>query len=128
MITLPLLGDIPAAGLTPSQLATNLTERLKKYITDPTVNVSVLQVNSRRIYFYGEVNRPGPMPLAPAMTILQAIDTAGGLTPYAHKKKIYILRGESGKQQKLFFDYSKAIKSGDMQGITLLPGDSIVVP
>lgn len=126
MITLPLLGDVPAAGRTPLQLAGDLTERLKKLYTDPTVTVSVLQVNSRRIYFFGEIVRPGPMPLTPGMTMLQAIDTAGGLTPFAKKNKIYILRGEPGKQQKIFFDYKKAI-NGNMQGVTIQPGDSIVV-
>jgi polysaccharide biosynthesis/export protein len=126
MITLPLLGDVPAAGRTPSQLADQLTERLKKLYTDPAVTVSVLQVNSRRIYFFGEVAHPGPIPLTPGMTILQAIDTAGGLTPFANKKKIVILRGEPGKQQKIFFNYKKAI-NGDSQGVTIQPGDSIVV-
>jgi polysaccharide export outer membrane protein len=126
MITIPLVGDVPAAGRTRAQLTADLTERLKKFITDPTVTVSVLAVNSKRVYFYGEVGHAGPLTLTPAMTILQAIDTAGGLTPYANKKKIYIMRGEQGKKQKILFDYKKAIKSGD--SITLLPGDEIFVP
>jgi polysaccharide export outer membrane protein len=62
------------------------------------------------------------------MTILQAIATAGGLTPYANKKKIYILRGEQGKQQTIHFNYDKALKKDDMQGVSLVPGDTIVVP
>jgi polysaccharide export outer membrane protein len=128
MITIPLVGDVPAAGRTRSQLAEDLTEKLKKFITDPTVTVSVLAVNSKRVYFFGEVGHAGPLSLTPGMTIMQAIDTAGGLTPFANKKKIYILRGVPGKQQKIFFDYTKAIKTGDMQGISLVPGDSIVVP
>jgi polysaccharide biosynthesis/export protein len=128
MITLPLLGDVPASGRTPLQLAADLTVQLKKLYTDPTVTVSVLAVNSKRIYFFGSVGRPGPLPLSPGMTILQAISSAGGLTDFANKKHIYILRGEPGKQQKIFFDYTKAIKSGNMQGVTLQPGDSIVVP
>jgi polysaccharide biosynthesis/export protein len=126
MITLPLVEDVPAAGRTPMQLKADLTERLKKFITDPTVTVTVLAVNSKRVYFYGEIGHPGPLALTPAMTILQAIDTAGGLTPYANKRKIYVLRGEQGKKQKILFDYKKAIKSGD--SITLLPGDEIFVP
>jgi polysaccharide export outer membrane protein len=64
----------------------------------------------------------------PGMTILQAIATAGGLSPYANKKRIYILRGEPGKQQKIHFDYTKAVKKGDMQGVELIPGDTIVFP
>jgi polysaccharide export outer membrane protein len=128
MITLPLVGDIRAAGRTPMQLGADITEILKKEITDPSVTVSILMINSKRIYFFGEVVKPGPMPLTPAMTILQAIDTAGGLTAFASKKKIYILRGEPGKQQKILFDYTKAIKTGNMQGIILMAGDTIVVP
>jgi polysaccharide export outer membrane protein len=129
MITLPLLGDIPAAGRTPTQLAADLTVLLKKYITDPEgrVTVSVLGINSKRVYFYGEgIGKPGPLNLTPAMTILQAIDSAGGLGPYANKKKIYVLRNVQGKQQKIFFDYSKALKTGD--SFLLVPGDMIVVP
>jgi polysaccharide export outer membrane protein len=127
MITLPLVGDIPAAGRTPMQLAADLTEALKKFITDPTVTVSVLAINSKRVYFYGEgIGKPGPLTLTPAMTILQAIDSAGGLSPYANKKKIYVLRDVQGKRQKISFDYSKALKTGD--SFLLLPGDMIVVP
>ena len=126
-ITLPLVGDVTAAGLTPMQLAADLTERFKKYVTDPTVDVAVLGVNSKRIFMVGEVSRVGPIPITPGMTVLQAISTAGGLTAYANKKKIYILRGDPGKQEKVPFDYRKAVK-GDMQGVTLQPGDTIVVP
>jgi len=125
-ITLPLVGDIVAAGFTPMQLAANITESLKKFRVDPTVNVTVLAVNSKRIFLIDEVNRPGPMDITPGMTILQAL--SGGLTPYAKRNKIYILRGDPGKQQKIPFDYNKALKKGDMQGVVLLPGDTIVVP
>jgi polysaccharide export outer membrane protein len=128
MITLPLVGDLMAAGRTPMQLSGDITEKLKKFITDPTVNVSVLAVNSKHIYLVGEVGRVGPLAMTPGMTILQAIVSAGGVTPFANKKKIYILRGEAGSQQKIPFDYTKAVKKGDMQGIVLVPGDTIVVP
>jgi polysaccharide export outer membrane protein len=129
-ITLSLVGDIPAAGLTPAQLAADITTRIKQFIIDPalTVNVNVLAVNSKQVYMIGEISRVGPINITPGMSILQAIATAGGLTPYANKKKIYILRGESGHQQKIPFDYKRAIDRGDMQGITLVPGDTIVVP
>jgi polysaccharide export outer membrane protein len=76
----------------------------------------------------GEIGRPGPLSLTPGMTILQAISTAGGPSVYANKKHMYILRGDSSKQQKIPFDYTKAMKKGDMQGVTLLPGDTVVVP
>jgi polysaccharide export outer membrane protein len=128
MISLPLVGDIPAAGLTPMQLAANITTQLLKFRKDPVVNVSVLSVNSKRIYLLGEVGRVGPLTLAPGMTILQAISSAGGLTPYASKKHLDILRMVGGKQQKIPFDYTKALKTGNMQGISLEPGDTIVAP
>lgn len=127
-ITLPLVGDIAAAGFTPMQLAADITNRLKKFVTDPTVDVTVLAVNSKRVFMIGEVGHVGPLAISPGMTILQAIATAGGLTPYANKKHIYILRGEPGKQEKIPFDYTKAVKKGDMQGLALVPGDTIVVP
>jgi polysaccharide export outer membrane protein len=127
-ISLPLINDIQAAGFTPMQLSADITERLKKFVTDPVVGVSVLASNSKRVFLIGEVGRVGPLAITPGMTILQAIAAAGGPTPYANKKKIYILRGEPGKQQKIFFDYTKAVKKGDMQGISLMPGDTIVVP
>jgi len=127
-ITLPLVGDIHAAGFTPMQLAADITVRLKQFVTDPVVNISVLAVNSQRIFLIGEIGHVGPLSITPGMTILQAIATAGGLSPYANRKHIYILRGDPGKQKKIFFDYTKAVKKGDMQGVSLVPGDTIVVP
>ena len=127
-ISLPLINDVIAAGFTPMQLAADLTARLTKFVTDPVVSVSVLAVNSKRIFMAGEIGRPGPLSLTPGMTILQAISTAGGPSVYANKKHMYILRGDSSKQQKIPFDYTKAMKKGDMQGVTLLPGDTVVVP
>jgi len=127
-VSIPLLGDVPAAGLTPMALAADIATRLKKFITDPSVTVTVTAVNSKRIYFIGEVGRAGPMTLTPNMTLLQAIASAGGLTPYANAKRIYILRGPAGKQIKIPFDYKKALKQGNEQGITLTAGDTVVVP
>ena len=128
MITLPALGDIPAAGRTPMQLAADITTLLKKFIIDPLVTVTVNGVNSKHVYLVGEIGHIGPLAMTPEMTVLQAIASAGGLSPYANAKHIYILRGEPGKQAKIPFNYKKAVKSGDMQGITLQPGDTIVVP
>jgi polysaccharide export outer membrane protein len=128
MISLGLGGDILAAGRTPMQLSSDITGRLKKFLTDPTVAVTVLAVNSKRVFLVGEVQKTGPIPLTSNMGPFQAIISAGGLTPYANKTHIYILRGEQGKQKKIPFDYKKAIKDGNLQGITLLPGDTIVVP
>lgn len=128
MISLPLVGDIQAAGLTPTALAAAITERLRKFITDPTVTVTVLGVRSKNIFLIGEISKPGEIPLMPGLTPLQAIASAGGLTPFANAKHIYILRGAAGKQQKIPFDYKKALRDGNLQGVTLLPGDTIVVP
>jgi polysaccharide export outer membrane protein len=128
MISLALVGDIVAAGRTPMDLANDLTERLKRFITDPTVTVTVLAVNSKRVFLLGEVVRTGAVPLTSSLTPLQAISAAGGLTPYANRKHIYILRGEQGRQKKIPFDYNKAIKDGNLQGVVLMPGDTIVVP
>jgi polysaccharide biosynthesis/export protein len=127
MISLVLVGDLRAAGLTPMALSNDVSQRLKKYIQDPVVTVVVLGVNSQRIFTVGEVNKVGPIMLTPGMSPLQAIIAAGGLTQFANSKHIYILRTVSGKQQKLPFNYKIALK-GDNQGVSLLPGDTIVVP
>ena len=127
-ISLPLVNDIQAAGFTPTQLAASLTNQLSSLVKDPIVGVTVLNVRSKNIYMMGEVMHVGPIPIAPGMTALQAIATAGGLTPYAKSKSIYILRGDPGHQKKVPFNYKNAIKKGDMQGVSLQPGDTIVVP
>lgn len=127
MISLVLVGDLPAAGLTPMALSADIGQRLKKYIQDPVVTVVVLGVNSQRIFMVGEVGRVGPVMMTPGMTALQAIVTAGGLTQFANSKRIYILRNVAGKQQKIPFNYKQALK-GDNEGVSLIPGDTIVVP
>jgi polysaccharide biosynthesis/export protein len=128
MISMVLLGDVKAAGLTPLQLSSNLTSSYKKYIQDPLVTVLVQQVNSQRIYIVGEVGHVGPIPISPGMTPLQAIATAGGLSPYAHKNRIYILRGPQGKQEKIPFDYKAALRGDTTHNVTLQPNDTVVVP
>lgn len=128
MISLVLIGDLPAAGRTPMQLADDITVKLKKYIQDPNVSVVVMAVNSQRIFLLGEVGHAGPVAMTPGMTPLQAIAAGGGLSPFANAKKIYILRTEGGKQQKIPFNYKQALKGDDSQNIALKPGDTIVVP
>ena len=128
MISLSLLGDLPASGLTPMLLSADVASRLKKYINDPRVTVTVLGVHPKEIYMLGEVAHVGAIPITPEMTPLQAIATAGGLSPYANAKKIYILRTVAGTQKKIPFDYKKAIKNGDLQGVKLVAGDTVVVP
>ncbi len=127
-ISLPLLDDVQAAGLTPKQLADSITEKLKKYIADPRVTVVVNQINSKRVYLVGEVAHTGPMPLLANMTVLQAISSAG-LTQFANTKGIYVLRTENGKQQKMPVNYKKLVKGEQIdQNYALKPGDTIVVP
>jgi polysaccharide biosynthesis/export protein len=127
-ISMPLLNDIPAAGLTPVQLKDSITERLKKFIADPRVTVVVTAMNSRRIFVSGEVVHSGPMVLLPHMTMLQALSQAG-FTQFANVKTIYLLRTENGKQEKLPFNYKEVIKGNHPeQNIVLKPGDTVVVP
>jgi polysaccharide biosynthesis/export protein len=128
-ISLPLLNDVQAAGLTAMELANNITEGLKKFITSPQVTVSVTEINSRRVYVTGEVTRPGAFPLLPNMTVLQAVTSGGGFTQFARTKNIYVLRNEGGKQTKYPFNYNDVVKGKrPEENITLQPGDTIVVP
>ena len=127
-ISLVLLGDLQAAGMTPMQLAADISQRLKKYVQDPIVSVVVLSVNSQRIFMIGEVGHVGALAMTAGMTPLQAIAAAGGLSPFAHSKSIYILRGTGASQKKIPFNYKKALKGDDKQDVSLEPGDTIVVP
>jgi polysaccharide export outer membrane protein len=127
-ITLPLLGDLQASGLTPMNLAASIADQLKKFINDPTVTVTVTAVNSKRVFFLGQVGHAGPVPMTRQFSMLQGIAAAGGLGPFANGKKIYILRMVNGKEQKFYFNYNKALKTGDEQGIRLMNGDTVVVP
>lgn len=128
MISIALIGDLRAAGRTPMQLADDITVKLKKYIQDPNVSVVVMADSSQRIFLIGEVGHVGPIPMTPGMTPLQAIAAGGGLSAFANSKKIYILRNEGGKQQKIPFNYKQALKGESSQDVTLKPGDTIVVP
>src|SRR5467141_551200 len=128
-ISLPLLNDVQAAGLTPMQLSGVIADGLKKYMNDPQVTVSVSEINSRRIYVTGEVTRTGAFPLLPNMTVLQALSSSGGFTAFAKLKNIYVLRVEEGKQVKHPFNYKDVVSGKNQaQNILLQPGDVIVVP
>ena len=128
MISVPLLGDVVATGKTPLKLAAEITEKLKKFIQDPNVTVTLTGMNSKRVYMIGEIGRSGPLEMTPGMTLLQAIATAGGLGPFANSKKIYILRNDGGKQQKIPVQYKKALRGDSSLNLILIPGDTIVVP
>src|SRR5437588_7076075 len=107
-ISMPLLNDIPAAGLSPLQLKDSITEKLKKFIADPRVTVVVTAMNSRRIFVTGEVTHTGPMALLPHMTMLQALAQAG-FTQFANPKAMYLLRTANGKQVRLPFNYTEGV-------------------
>ncbi len=128
-ISIPLLNDVQAAGLTPTQLAMRITTDLKKFVTNPQVTIIVTQINSQRIYILGEVSRAGAYPLLPQMTMLQALSSAGGFTQFANLKKIYMFRVEDGKQVRYPFNYKDVVngKRPD-ENVILRAGDTIVVP
>jgi polysaccharide export outer membrane protein len=128
-VTLPLLNDVQAAGLTPMELAGVIRDELKKFINNPQVTVSVMEINSRRVYVTGEVTKAGAYALLPHMTVLQALSSSSGFTAFARLKNIYVLRTENGKQVKLPFNYKEAISGKNPeQNIELQAGDVIVVP
>ena len=128
-IALPLINEVQAAGLTPEQLHQKLTEESKKYMEDANITVVVREINSRRVFITGEVNKPGPYPLTSATSVLQLISLAGGLRDYANSKKIVIMRTENGRKISLPFNY-KDVSAGKKleQNIELKPGDTVVVP
>jgi polysaccharide biosynthesis/export protein len=129
-ISLPLLGDIEATGLTPSELTANIVNRLKQFKETPTVSVILQQVNSYGIYVLGETQKPGRYYLKSKTTLLQAITMAGGFTPIAARNKIVIFRWGEGKNEiKLKASYDDIVlRDGNNQNFILKPGDTIVVP
>ena len=128
-ITVPLLDDVQAAGLTTDELKATLTQELSEYIANPTVTVVVLAPLSKRAYVLGEVRSPAPIALGAEMRVLDAITAAGGFTPYARKGSIRVLRYLDGKELEYVFDYD-AYVSGNAPGtnIVLRPGDTVLVP
>lgn len=128
-ISLPLINDVQAAGLTAEELADNITRELKKYVEDPQVTVVVTQVNSQRYYVLGEVAHAGVFPLLPGIRVLQALSAAGGFSQFANLKKIYVLRNENGTQHKFPFNYKEVVAGQNLQeNIQLKPGDTIIIP
>jgi polysaccharide export outer membrane protein len=128
-ISLPMVGQFQAASLTPSELEAALTAKYAEYIRGPQVAVLVKEINSQKIYVLGEVKREGAIRLDAPLNILQALAQAGGVTDYAKRKKIYVLRTESGKQVRLSFDYDAVVHGEKIeQNIPLLSGDTVIVP
>jgi polysaccharide export outer membrane protein len=128
-ISLALLNDVQATGRTPMQLGSDITEKLKNFISEPQVTVIVTKINSQRIFVVGEVPRTGSYTLLPNMTAVDAISSAGGFTPFAKRTKIYILRKENGKMTAIPFNYKAVVKNRKSdQDVILKPGDRLVVP
>ena len=129
-ISLPLVGEVQAAGRTPLNLEQEIATKLKSYVSDPEVTVIVQQINSQKFNILGQVGRPGSFPLTNSMTVLDAIAVAGGFRDFAKQKSVYILRqNPDGTQSRLPFNYKKVVKGEDAaQNVKLQPRDTIIVP
>jgi polysaccharide export outer membrane protein len=129
-ISLPLLDDIHASGLTAHELKAVITERLSEFVSDPEVTVVVLQVNSKSVYVLGEVARQGPVSLRQNMRVVDVLSHAGGFSAFADKDNILIIRGtDEGAPKEFRFNYDTFVDGTDLaQDVLLLPGDKIVVP
>ena len=128
-VTLPLLNDIVAAGLTPEQLRDSIRTAAKAYLEDPTPTVVVKEVKSRRVFITGQVEKPGPYPLNDQLNVLQLIAVAGGLKEFADGKHITVMRPQNGAIITLPFNYQDVVHRRHLeQNIALRPGDTVVVP
>jgi polysaccharide export outer membrane protein len=129
-ISLPLVGEVQAAGRTPLQLEQDIAARLRNYVTDPEVTVIVEQINSEKFNILGQVGKPGSYPLLVTATVVDAIAMAGGFKDFAKQKAIYILRQTpDGKQSRIGFNYKEFIKGKNpSQNVRLEPNDTIIVP
>lgn len=125
----PLVGEVQATGKTVEDLRLELTERLRKYMPDPVVSVSVLKVTGYKIYVIGKVNKPGEFVTGRFVDVLQALAMAGGVTPFAAENDIRILRRVQGKEYVRNFRYAEVRKGRNLeQNIMLRSGDTVVVP
>jgi polysaccharide export outer membrane protein len=128
-ISIPLINEIQASGLTPLQLKVVLTDKLKEFIENPTVSVTVMEANSCKVYVSGQVRSPGIYRLRSETTLIQIIPMAGGFTDWANQKKILIIRKENGKEKRITVNYKKILDGSDPgSNIFLKPGDTIIVP
>ena len=128
-ISLPLINEVQAAGLTPEQLRDTLMAAAAKYVEDPNVTVVVKAINSRRVFITGNVSKPGAYSLTAPTTVVQLIAIAGGLLEFADSKKIIVVRSENGKPVALPFNYKDVLNRKNLkQNIELKPGDTVVVP
>jgi polysaccharide export outer membrane protein len=128
-ISLPLLNDIRAAGLTPEELRRSIAVAADKFIENPTVTVVVKQINSRKVFITGQVAKPGPYSIGAPTTVMQLLAMAGGVLEYADRENISIMRVENGRPIALRFNYKDVTKRKNLrQNIELKPGDTVVVP
>jgi len=129
VITLPLLNELKVIGLQPSELQNLLTEKLKPYVNDPHVTVIVRSIKSRKVFVYGSVMKPGAYQIGGSLTVLELLADAGGLSPFAKKGSIYVVRRVNNKQTKIHFNYKNALKGiNPAENFELIPGDVLVVP
>ncbi len=127
-ISLPLLGDVAAAGMTPEQLADVVEKAGTKYVRDAGATVIVKEIRSRKVYVIGEVVKPGTFPLGSQMRVLQIIAEAGGFLEHANKGDVVIVRNENGQERRYKFNYNEVVRGRNVQqNIALLPGDTILV-
>jgi len=128
-ISLPLINEVKVSGMTPLQIQDMVAEKLKGFLNNPQVTVTVIEIRSKRAFITGEVSRPGTYSLNAQTTVLQLIAQAGGFTPFAKKDSIVVLRTEDGRQARLKFKYKEVVQGKKTeQNIALHPGDTVVVP
>ena len=129
VISLPMLGELRAAGKTTKELEAEIQDKLRAFIQEPRVTVIVREVNSARVYVTGEVTRPGAFPLRGRLSVLQAIALAGGFSDFAHRGAIVVLRGNN-QREAIPVDYDELINpdSEERLDFFLVPGDTVVVP
>ncbi len=127
-ISLPLIHQIKAAGLTPLQLEEVIVRRLREFYENPIVSVTVMEANSFKVYVSGQVKTPGVYRLRSETTILQVIPMAGGFTDWAKEKKILVIRKENGKEMRMTVNYKNAMKGDPKSNVILKSGDTIIVP
>lgn len=128
-VSLPLVNDIQAGGLTPEQFREKVTTAVTKFVEAPSVTIIVKQINSRQVFVLGEVGKPGPYPLTAPTTVLQLLALTGGPTPYAKLDEIAVMRTIDGKTTRLLFNYKEVSRGRRIeQNIMLRPGDTVIVP
>jgi polysaccharide biosynthesis/export protein len=129
MVSVPLVGEVKVSGMTPVQIEATLISELRQYVNEPRVTVTVAEIGSKTVYVTGEVQHPGAYPLVGPVDVLQIIAKAGGATPYAHRRSVFVLREVGGKKQKLPVNYDRVFHGKNPeQNLNLQPGDTVVIP